>query len=140
VKKVTRLLILTAFVFPIFTLSRAYAGAPRLGQPGYLLQHRQGQGYDPVGHYDPFRLEDPIGGNVTDINRDDLSGRDPFARDAYPLSGHDRWIGGGDGHGGETAPLDGGISLLLAAGLGLGVKKARERKKAAERKNIENAE
>lgn len=30
----------------------------------------------------------------------------------------------GSGNGGGQAPLDGGLSLLLAAGLGLGVKKA----------------
>ena len=33
-----------------------------------------------------------------------------------------------NGNGGGTAPLDGGISLLLAAGIGLGIKKARARK------------
>lgn len=152
-KKVTRLLILTAFVFPIIGLSRAYAGggAPHIGQPGYLLeQHRQMSGYDPVVGHDPFRLEDPIA-NEQEMDRDNLRWHDPFLRDEHPLYGHDRWIGGdgGDGsnggnvgNGGATAPLDGGISLLLAAGIGLGLKKARARKMAAEQeqKNIENAE
>jgi hypothetical protein len=32
--------------------------------------------------------------------------------------------------GGPSAPLDGGISILLAAGLGLGIKKALKNKKA----------
>ena len=35
----------------------------------------------------------------------------------------------GPGSGGPAAPIDGGISLLLAAGIGLGVKKARDRYK-----------
>lgn len=36
--------------------------------------------------------------------------------------------GGGNWSGGPTAPIDGGISLLLAAGIGLGVKKMANRK------------
>ncbi|HXB90791.1 MAG TPA: hypothetical protein VNU72_00815 [Puia sp.] len=32
--------------------------------------------------------------------------------------------------GGQSAPLDGGLSLLLAAGIGLGVKKARDKRVA----------
>jgi hypothetical protein len=35
--------------------------------------------------------------------------------------------------GGTTAPIDGGISLLLAAGIGMGVKKMARRKPAAAR-------
>ena len=40
------------------------------------------------------------------------------------------------GGNGQSAPLDGGLSLLLAAGIGLGVKKASLRK-ANRQKNIE---
>jgi hypothetical protein len=140
-KKVTRLLILTAMAVPIFTLSRAYAGAPHLGQPGYLLEHRQNPSLDRIGEHDPLRLEDPIGGNIRDIDRDHLGDRD-WGRDHDPYSrhDHDNWDNGNGGNGGGTAPLDGGISLLLAAGIGLGLKKARERKKASEQRNIENAE
>jgi hypothetical protein len=32
------------------------------------------------------------------------------------------------GNGGGNAPIDGGISILLAAGIGLGIKRARARK------------
>jgi hypothetical protein len=39
--------------------------------------------------------------------------------------------------GGENAPIDGGLSLLLAAGLGLGVKKAVARRKASKQDNNE---
>jgi hypothetical protein len=103
------------------------------------LEHRQNPGLDRIGDRDPLRLEYPIGGNVRDIDRDHLGDRD-WGRDHDPYSrgGHDNWDNGGSG--GGTAPLDGGISLLLAAGLGLGLKKARERRKASEQKHIENAE
>jgi len=37
----------------------------------------------------------------------------------------------GNGNGGGQAPIDGGLSLLLAAGLGLGVKKAMKKKAAS---------
>jgi hypothetical protein len=40
----------------------------------------------------------------------------------------------GDDPQGPQAPLDGGISLLLAAGIGLGVKKVAQRKKARKEK------
>ena len=158
-KKVTRLLILTAFVFPFFSLAKAYAGGPGLGQRDLLLQRRE-RLLDPIHTTDPIRLQDPIGGN---IYRDPFYGihdplddhsldrdRDPFTpgdRDGGHR-GHDGWIGdpgvgndngnGGVGNGGATAPLDGGISLLLAAGIGQGINHARDRKKAAEQKAIDN--
>ena len=40
---------------------------------------------------------------------------------------------------GENAPIDGGLSLLLAAGLGLGVKKAIGRNKTSKQDNNETA-
>jgi len=40
---------------------------------------------------------------------------------------------------GPRAPLDGGISLLLAAGIGLGVKKAAQRRKARKENGIDVA-
>jgi hypothetical protein len=44
-----------------------------------------------------------------------------------------------EGQSGPRAPLDGGISLLLAAGIGLGVKKAAQRKKALKEKKTDVA-
>jgi hypothetical protein len=41
---------------------------------------------------------------------------------------------------GGSAPLDGGLSLLLAAGIGLGVKKMRDRNRALKEKNIDTAD
>ena len=61
-----------------------------------------------------------------DNDKDSRHDRDRSGKD------HDGWWGkgghGGDG-GGARVPLDGGISILLAAGIGLGVKKVFEKKK-----------
>lgn len=136
-KKATRLLILTAFVLPLSLIGSAYAGGPVPGQrPIYSGFNHSGirhsdpynrtlttDGFQPYDN--PLRLEDPIGGPGPDINRDDLRDRSPFAdHDPYPGAGHHD----GDSSGGQTAPIDGGITLLLAAGIGLGIKKARSRK------------
>jgi hypothetical protein len=147
-KKATRLLILTAFVFPLLMASRAYAGGPGPGQRTHFGD-RDRLGLDPLGVHsmdpfnnssDPFNtevrtdgfhgtepdgnplhLQDPIGDPVPDVDRNGLYHR---ALDA----GHGSWD---SGNGGGTAPIDGGISLLLAAGIGLGIKKARARKQTA---------
>jgi hypothetical protein len=149
-KKATRLLILTAFVFPLFTIARAYAGGPGPGQR-INLGERQRLGMDPISVQsqgtDPFNMDarttdgfhatgpddnpmhlmDPIGNPVPDINRNDLFDRSVVAgHDHFPDAGHPAWDPSANG--GGTAPIDGGISLLLAAGIGLGIKKARARK------------
>jgi hypothetical protein len=164
-KKVTRLLILTAFVFPIFSLSRAYAGNPHPGQPGHLPEQSLTPGNNHGVGSDLFRIEDPGAGYVPDNNRGDVHWKDlDGGRDHFPRDHHPGWGGGkpgsgpgagngggpgnggspgggvGSGSGGATAPIDGGIGLLLAAGLGLGLKRARDRKKAIEKRAIENAQ
>jgi hypothetical protein len=144
-KKATRLLILTAFVFSLFMTTRAYAGGPGPG-PGPRIDdgERARLGLDPLGvhgtnpfnfddhTYDgfqatdpdnsPMHLDDPIGNPVPNMNRDNLyeraTGHGDYGRPAWDPSDN----------GGGTAPLDCGISLLLAAGIGLGIKKARARK------------
>ncbi|HET6253218.1 MAG TPA: hypothetical protein VFE32_04065 [Puia sp.] len=147
-KKATRLLILTAFVFPLFTALRAYAGGPG---PGQRINYgeRARLGLEPFGiqRTDPFNtqtpgndgfhstepdnnplhLQDPIGNSRPDIDRNDLFDRSILAgHDRFPDAGHPAWDPSNNG--GGTAPIDGGISLLLAAGLGLGIKRARARK------------
>lgn len=167
-KKVTRLLILTAFLFPICIGSRTYAApaGPGHGDLSPGLRERFGHS-NQVG--DPIKIVDPNGSSF-DLQRDDLSDRDrdphrdPSGlggdhdrfgddrdrfgndrnrfggdRDPHPGSGGNGVGNGGPKPGGATAPLDGGIGLLLVAGLGLGLKKSRDRKKAAAQKNIENA-
>ena len=65
-----------------------------------------------------------------DRDRDSRSDRenDAYAREHSESHGGDHR---GDDGNGSRVPLDGGISLLLAAGIGLGVKKAIQRKNAA---------
>jgi hypothetical protein len=51
-------------------------------------------------------------------------------RDGRGERGGDHGSGQGSDGGGARVPLDGGLSILLAAGIGLGVKKVVERNKA----------
>jgi hypothetical protein len=126
-KKATRLLILTAFVFPLLIASRAYAGGPRPGQPIFVHHSSPlANGFHATEpDNDPLRLQDPIGDPAPDMYRNDLFNR---------VHDHDPYAGAGQpavdpsGNGGGNAPIDGGISLLLAAGIGLGIKRARARK------------
>lgn len=151
-KKVTRLLILAAFVLPLAFVSRAYAGGPG---PGHRINFgdRSRLGLEPFGAQqtdglnqnnrdedgwratmpdnNPLHLEDPIGNPHPDINRNDLFNRSIMAgHDRFPGAGHPAWDPANSGGGGATAPIDGGISLLLAAGIGLGMKRAKARKQA----------
>lgn len=52
-----------------------------------------------------------------------------------PVTGSPTTPGGSGG--GQSAPLDGGLTLLLAAGIGLGVKKAATRRKVSRQENSE---
>jgi hypothetical protein len=139
-KKATRLLILTAFVLPLSLIGSAYAGGPGPGQrtpfsgfnhsgtrhvvPYYSpttpegFEPGQGQGYD------PYRFQDPIGDPREDVYRNDLYHHLPVD------AGRQSYDPNPTGSGGGTAPIDGGISLLVAAGIGLGLRKARSRKQS----------
>jgi hypothetical protein len=154
-KKATRLLILTAFVFPLLSITTAYAGGPGPGQRINYAE-RQRLGIDPFGTHvtdpynadsrdgrdvnaadgwrplmpdnNPLHLQDPIYNPGPDINRNNLFQRSIAAgHDNFPGAGRPAWDPRNNG---GTAPIDGGISLLLAAGLGLGIKKARARKQS----------
>src|SRR5579871_4839165 len=103
-KKAFRLLFLSAVVIPFVTITTASAEGPQ----GYSYHQRNEQNFfanffrDLFGHQAPHR-----GGSYSGPSSNPYGGS------------------------GATAPIDGGISLLLAAGLGLGVKKAVARNKAA---------
>jgi hypothetical protein len=142
-KRVTRLLFLTIFVIPILTISNVSA----FGGPGGRAPIGQ---RDFQGHRDPFNSHvgdispsaigtepidhiDPYDGN--DYHNRILD-RDPFAQGSGGGWG-DPATTSNSGNGGGTAPLDGGISLLLAAGIGLGMKKARAARKANQQKSID---
>jgi hypothetical protein len=143
-KKATRLLILTAFVLPLSLIGSAYAGGN--GPIPVLRPYYSGSDHSGIRHSDPFstfhptadgfqpgaddnplHLQDPIGGPGPDFNRDDLHDRFRYA-DRDPYAGAGPHYGDPSASGGQTAPFDGGITLLLAAGIGLGIRKARNRK------------
>jgi len=140
-KRVTRLLFLTIFVIPILTISNVSA----FGGPG---------GRSPIGQRDFQGRRDPFSNHVGDVTPSTIGNEptdhiDPFAGNDFHnrILDRDPFVqgsGGGwgspvsaSGNGGGTAPLDGGISLLLAAGIGLGMKKARASRKANQQKTID---
>jgi hypothetical protein len=153
-KKATRLLTLTAFVLPLSLIGSAYANGPGPGQtpvyhnlgvhhvPAYTPSPNM-DGFEPTG--DPLHLQDPIGDPSRDAYRNDLYDRVPMGgRDPFRGSGTPGWEprdpgATGNGNGGQTAPIDGGISLLVMAGIGLGIKKARSRKQSAQQPEEQTA-
>ena len=127
-KKLQCFLVMSAFVLPVLIPSKASA----FGGPGYGFQDREryrGAQDASRGHLDAEqtylqRFETARGNRF--VNNDDPAGTPVVAPPNIP-------------GGGENAPIDGGISLLLAAGLGLGVKKAMGKNKAAKQDNNETA-
>jgi hypothetical protein len=117
-QKFTRTLLMASMAIPFLMFSTAYANHP--GGPGYRAFS------NPPGR--PAFVEGPF-------TRDFSYGERAHGGRDNPFGGDDH--GRGDGRGGRPsephmpgdpgdprAPLDGGLSLLLAAGIGLGVKKA----------------
>ncbi len=115
-KQFIRILFITLLVIPILTISKIQAtpGGPRAGQSSLDRM--------PMGRFEQRE-----------------SFRNPFDNPFRQIDSHGRGRGmddhgddhDGQGNDGNRAPLDGGLSLLLAAGIGLGVKKAAQRKNAA---------
>jgi hypothetical protein len=101
--KITRVLVLTSFCLFLIGGSQAFAN----NQPNSGKTGKQDENFIVQLLEDIFG--DPKQGNNNSGN---------------PSNG---------GGGGTTAPIDGGISLLLAAGIGMGVKKMARRKPAAAR-------
>ena len=103
-KKVLCLLTLSLFVLSILTVSKASA------------------------NNGPDR-RDARGGRLRDANRSGIRDYERHLEDR----GRAPYPGGASGGApaGGSAPLDGGISILLAAGIGLGVKKVIDRNKAS---------
>jgi hypothetical protein len=98
--KITRVLLLTSFCMLLIGGSQAFAN----NQPNSGTTPKQDQNFIVKLLEDIFG--DPKQGNNNSGN---------------PSNG---------GGGGTTAPIDGGISLLLVAGIGMGVKKMARRNKA----------
>ena len=109
-KTVMRPLLIAVSALLILSISKAYAGGP-----GYPPDpsHRSFDGFSRTPDYllPLFRDED---GNRDRVNNDRMYWNDRLRDPRNPQPNG----------GGNSVPLDGGISLLLAAGLGLGLKKA----------------
>jgi hypothetical protein len=99
--------------------TRAFAGDGKKGQ-GQNNQGNNNQGNNGGGliTWIDNLLTDIFGGNNSQGGNNNSQGGN------YDGSG---WANGGSTGGGGTAPIDGGIGLLLAAGVGLGIRKLARR-------------
>jgi hypothetical protein len=127
-KKLLCFLVISSFVLPVLIPSKALA----FGGPQYGLQDRERYRSEQTTMERGGRL-DPEQNylNRFEALRNRFDNNDPSTPPQVtppPAPG-----------GGENAPIDGGLSLLLAAGLGLGVKKAVARNKASKQDNNETA-
>jgi hypothetical protein len=114
-KTVMRPLLIAVLALSILSISKAYAG------PGFP-HHPLHKPYDDLSLFDrtPADLWPSYGdGGKDQINDDRMHWEDRL---------HDLGNAPPNG-GGNSVPFDGGISLLLAAGLGLGLKKAMRKNK-----------
>lgn len=103
-KRISRALILTLFAITLFGGTSAFAGTGT----------DNGKGNDGVNN----------GNNNGQGNNGNNQGNNGNKGDDYDGG---TWANGG----GSTAPIDGGIGILLLAGAGLGIKKAAARRKQA---------
>jgi hypothetical protein len=124
-KKLLRCLVISAFVLPILIPSTVFAfGGP---VPAYGFQDRERYREMDRSH---------LGAEQTYLRRFETNRGDRFAdrfgNDDDQGTPH---VNPPSAAGGENAPIDGGLSLLLVAGLGLGVKKAVGKNKASKQDN-----
>ena len=118
-KTVMRPLLIAVLALSILSISKAYAGP---GFPPPPL-HRP---FDDLSHFD--RTPNDLWPIYRDGNGDrDRVNDDRMWDDRF----HDLGNHAPNGGGGNSVPFDGGISLLLAAGLGLGLKKAMRKNKSS---------
>lgn len=126
-KKLLRFLVISSFVLPVLIPSTVYAFGGPVPAYGFQDRERYRDMSPDRGHYDAeqtylrrFELNrgDRFGDPDDQGNNSNSQGNQPNTPGA-----------------GQNAPLDGGLSLLLAAGIGLGVKKAFGKKKATEQDN-----
>jgi hypothetical protein len=124
-KRISRVVVVTLFSLLVLGSTRSFAD-PGKGNNGKGNSNSQGSnkgqgnGGGIIGWIDGI-LQDIFGGS------NDNSGNGKGGSPAPNSIGTPPYAGGGG-----TAPIDGGLSLLLVAGVGLGVKKAIGRKEKAE--------
>jgi hypothetical protein len=116
-KTVMRPLLIAVLALSILSISKAYAGP---GFPPPPL-HRP---FDDLSHFD--RTPSDLWPIYRDGDRDGVNDDRRYWNDRLRDAGNPQPSGGGN-----SVPFDGGISLLLAAGLGLGLKKAMRKNKSS---------
>ena len=118
-KRISRIVLLTSFSLIVLGTTQSFAGGKGNGNgdgngKGNGNGQSQSQGSNSgggiLGWIDGI-LQDIFGGG--NDNKGSNGSGTPGSSSGTP----------GTGNGGGTAPIDGGISLLLAAGVGLGVRK-----------------
>jgi hypothetical protein len=125
-KQLLRYLVISSFVLPVLIPSSVFAFG---GPTPYGFQDREryrdvspGRGHLDAEQVYLRRFESNRGGRFGNDDDQGQNQGNPHVTPNNPCSG-------------ENAPIDGGLSLLLAAGLGLGVKKAFGRNKASKQEN-----
>lgn len=114
-KRISRLVLVTLFSLLVLGSTRSFAN-PGKGGSNQGSNKSQGNSGGIIGWIDGI-LQDIFGGS---------SGGGSKGGSPTPTSiGTPPYVGA---NGGGSAPIDGGLSLLLVAGVGLGVKKAIGRK------------
>jgi len=127
-KTVVHPLLIAVLVLPVLSISRAFAGGP--GTPPPFTMHRLAPSQGPYLERESHAIS-PVDEDRDRIDNDRMYWHD---RDRDPVI--DPLPNGG----GASAPLDGGISLLLAAGIGLGLKRAMGKKKASDKDGTSDEE
>jgi hypothetical protein len=129
-KKFLRLLPLSLLVIPMMTFS-VYANGDGRGGLDRGAAER-----NPFGERNAFNRGGFGENRIPFGERGGIGDRGGFG-DRGGIGEHGGFQTGEPGAGGTTAPIDGWLSLLLAAGLALGLKMTIDRNKALRLKNIE---
>ena len=131
-KAVVCSILIAAVVLPVLSVSKACAGpgspfpqSPRLEDRNSLLFAR-----DPLFNQAPVTSWSNLDGDRDQVSDERMY--NGWENGLNNLDQHHPAGNPGNNGGGTSAPLDGGISLLLAAGIGLGMKKAMRKKKSSE--------
>ncbi|GAC1426567.1 MAG: hypothetical protein NVSMB67_29550 [Flavisolibacter sp.] len=111
------------------------ATSPLKANDGKSEQHEKSGSHENddhnKGNHDD-KDKDHQDGNDNDKDKDHHEGND---NDHHEGNDHENDKGDDKDHGGNRVPIDGGIGILLAAGIGYGVKKVMNRNKAKAENN-----
>jgi len=133
-KTVVHPLLIAVLVLPVLSTSTAFAGGPGAPRPPFTM-HRLAPSQEPYLERESHVIS-PADGDRDQIDNDRMYWHD-LDRDPVDPVGS---VGHPPNGGGASAPLDGGISLLLAAGIGLGLKRAMGKKKASDKDGTSDEE